>query len=252
MLILLLSWVAEARVFDFKTASLAPYFRGTGGTTPLGQDAFVHGSGADTQIKSKSNYNYSGELGLSLNLNERLNLRLGAELLSALPVSGAKGMSPAGTERFSLNSNISVFNPNVVLEVLTPVAGTNFRFFNSVGIGYATADLNNSYTMTSTGTAELSGVTSYDEKATGSSVSYTAACGFETLFADNVTMSLELGYRYMQFQKLAHTGAVKTIAQGNVQKGDTLKNADGTSRRVDLGGIFAGITFRFYMDFGGR
>lgn len=251
LLILILSFQAGARVFDMKSATFAPYLRGTGGMDPLGQDAFIHGSGVGTSIKSKSNYNYSGELGVSLNLGERFSMRVGAELLSALPVSNAPGMNDSGGERFTLNSNITVFNPNVTIEVLTPLSPT-FRFYNSVGIGYATADLKNSYTISSVGTSELSGITSYDEKATGSSISYSTAVGFETLFTDNVTLSLEFGYRYMQFQKLAHTGPVNTIAQGNVEKGDTLKNADGSSRRIDLGGIFGGFIFRFYMDFAGR
>lgn len=249
-LLILCASSAEARVFDLKSATMAPYFRGTGGTTPLGQDAFIHGSGTGTDIKSKSNYNYSGELGLSLNMSDRLNIRLGAELLSAIPVSNAAGNnSSSGAERFMLNSNITVFNPNVTLEILT-MMGKNSRFYNTLGVGYASADLKNSYTMTTTGTSELSGLTSFDEKATGSSISYTTAVGFETIFADNVTMSLELGYRYLQFSNLSHTGTAKTIAQGDVQKGDTLKNADGTSRRIDLGGAFVGLTFRFYLDFG--
>ena len=249
LLILFVSYSAQARVFDFSTATVAPYFRGTGGMNPLGQDAFIHGSGVGTSIKSKSNYNFSGELGFSFNLNDRLNLRLGAELISAIPVSNAKGVnSTSGAERFSLNSNVTAFNPNVAIEVLNLYTPT-FRFFSTVGLGYATADLNNSYTMTATGTSEL-GVASFDEKATGSSISYSGGAGFETLFADNVTMSMELGYRHLQFQKLTHTGAVKTIAQGNVEKGDAVKNPDGSARRIDLGGAYVGITFRFYMNFG--
>ena len=248
-LILFSSHSLHARVFDFKSASTAPYIRGTGGTDPMGQDAFIHSSGSGTEIKSKSNYNYSGEVGVSLGFADAVNLRLGAELVSAIPVSNASGTnSTSGAERFLLNSNLTVFNPNVTFEILFHQRQT-YRFYSLLGVGYAIANLTNSYKMTTPGTSEL-GVNDYDEKAIGKSVSYTVGVGFETTFADNVTMSLDTGYRYLQFQNLTHTGAGKTIAQGTVAEGDILKNSDGSARRLDLGGPYVGITFRFYLNFG--
>lgn len=248
-LFLFSSHVVQARVFDFKSATVAPYIRGTGGTTPLGQDAFIHGSGVGTTLTSKSNYNYSGEVGLNMKIADIANLRLGAELISAIPVSNARGTNAAGAERFSLNSNLTVFNPNATIEVFL-LKGASARLYSFAGIGYGVANLTNSYTMTSTGTDELGGLSSYDEKAVGSSLTYTVGMGFETVFSDNVTLSLDAGYRYLQLQNMTHTGPVTTIAQGSVAKGDVLKNPDGTARRLDLGGAFVGLTFRFYINFG--
>ena len=238
---------AHPRVFNYKDASTAAYIRATGGYSALSQDPFANSSGAGTTISGTTQYNYGGEVGFMLGLSSNLHLRLGAEFLQENPVV-ADGLNSAGVSRFSLNSSVFIFNPNVTFEYVYSVHG-NIRFFAELGAGYANVTVVNDYKMTPAGTTTF-GVSDYKETMDTNTLSGIAGVGLETLFTDNVTLLADFGYRYLPVNNLKYKADVSTINNpSSVHKGDPVLNADGSKRNLNLGGLFGGVALRFYLNF---
>ncbi len=237
---------ASARKFSFATEDMAAYFRGTGGMSAVEQDAFEKSSGVDTLLSSeKSTFNYGAELGFLFKIHDSLNFRIGAEILQA-KVSDVKGTNASGVERFTLESDIFAFNPIVNIEYVWG-SGDNSRFVGYFGMGYASVRLDNKYEMTATGTSELSQST-FTEKSEGSFINGVVGVGWEGLFVDNVTAMLDVGYRFLDINKLKHSADNPTMGGGTAAKGSEVTNANGSQRTFDLGGPYIGLSFRFYID----
>lgn len=242
------SVTVEARVFNYKDASLAAFIRGTGGTSGVNQDPFANSSGVDTSVSGKISYAYSGELGAVIGLGDSMNLRIGAEGIQHHPLKEAKGSSPTDVERFTMESSVFVFNPNLTLEFFAAHSGS-LRYYGSVGVGYAMIDVENRYTMSPTN--DLSVNTDFNEKMYATSTSYQVAAGLETLFVDNVTFAADVGYRYLKAASLKYRGDVNNFvaAPGTALKDAEVLNHDGSARSLDLSGFFVGVAFRFYLHF---
>lgn len=245
-LLVILPLTAQARVFSFKDSNLAAYLRGTGGFSEVEQDPFIHSSGVGTSVEAKTDYSYSGEIGMLFGMGESVRVRLGVELIQHFPIKDATGTNASGTERFQLESSTTVFNPNVAFEMTYAAAG-NTRYFFELGAGYADVTVENRYTMAAT--SDL-GIGDYNEKLTALGYSGTFAFGLETLFVDNTTFSLVAGYRYLPVPELKYKGdAITAQSPSGVAKGDVAKNHDGSNRSLDLSGIFVGLSLRFYLNF---
>jgi opacity protein-like surface antigen len=246
----LLGQPAQARVFNYKESSVAPYLRATGGLSSVHQAPFENSSGAGTSINGSTKFDYSGELGVMLALSENAHVRIGAEVIQHRPVSEAAGLNATGGQRFALDSSVSAFNPNLTLEfVVKPGAGST-RYFGLVGVGMADVTVENKYRMTVLGASELGGVSDYTEKLSGKGIEGHLGVGLETVFTDNVTCALDVGYRYLPIKSLKYKSDVNTILiPSGAHKGDDVLNADGSKRKVDLGGPIIGISFRFYLNF---
>lgn len=224
------------------------FLGGTLGASQAGQDAFANADGG-SKVDKDTKYAYSGEFGVLLGLNENLRVRMGAEIIQHSPISKAPGSDSSGTELFTLDSSIFVFNPNLVFEYSFKNLGS-FRFFGEAGVGYAMVTASNAYAMTAAGTSALGGVSDYKEGMTGTAISSMAGVGMEMLFVDNTTFSLHAGYRHIPVAELKYAGDVKTISQpGGVSKGDTVLNSDGSKRALNLDEAFVGVTLRFFLHF---
>lgn len=246
LLIALVPWSARATVTDLRDSGVAPYVRVTGGLSRLGQDAFANSDG-DSDVNSRSQYQYGGEIGAMVAVNKNVHLRLGAELLQHRQVDG-KGTDSGGVEQFSLSSSALVFNPNVSLEFMQKSNGM-LRFYGAFGVGYANVNIKNSYEMTAAGTTHF-GVGDFDEKLHANVISGMAEAGVETLFGNNATLLVGLGYRYLRVPELKYsTGANTILSPSGVRKGDVALNSDGSKRALDLGGLFAAVSIRFYLKF---
>lgn len=239
---------AHGRVFSYREASVAPYFRGTGGLSTLGSEAFKNSSGTDTALDGGSQFTYSGEVGVLFPLSSTVNLRLGAEVLQHNRVN-TEGYRPAGgNKRFDLESSSLIFIPSATLEFVFQSRGP-FRTLFEIGAGWADVTIKNDYMMTVDGTADL-GVNSFTEKLGATGWSTHVALGMEALFTDNVTLLGQAGYRYLPVKNLNYKSAVQNIVEpGGVGKGDSVLNHSGDERNFDLGGFFIGLSFRFYLRF---
>jgi hypothetical protein len=236
----------NARVFDMNQLNIAPYVRGTVGPSMIEKEAYVHEIGSGNSITGKSPYNYGGEIGLLLSVQKFVNLRLGAELYQASPVTNANGTSSTGSVLYSLDSSVFVFNPQVSLEFIFKNYKES-RFLFNLGVGRATVSLTNVYTMTAAGTTALS-LNSFTEKGTDTVSNGYASLGWEAHFADKAMIMFEAGYKYMPVDSLTHAQDEKTIAQrSGATSGSALLNDDKSQRKFDLSGGFVGISFRFYI-----
>ena len=239
---------AQARVFNFQNEYLASYLRATGGLSGVGDKAFAKAGGADTVYSDKSNYGFGGEIGLLLQFENRVTLRLGMEILQSQDLKKIAGKNTSGEDRFHLTSEIFAFQPKVTVEVnLLPAPESRFYFF--FGAGWSNIILDNQFVMTATGTSELGGITDFTEKAKATAVSGHAGIGYEVLMVDTITSFFELGYHYLPVSQLEFKNDVTTIAQGSVVKGATVLNGDGYKRGFDMSGVFVSLGFRFYIDF---
>lgn len=248
LILLFAPLAAQARVFDFKDSSIAAYLRGIGGMSAVGQEPFGNSCGQDTKVSGETKYQYGGELGFQFAFTDAFRMRLGAEMIQHRPVLEGKGTNPSGVERFEIESDVFIFNPNVTFEYAYK-AMPKTKTYVGVGMGMADITIENRYKMTATGSSEL-GVSDFNEKIHGVSTSFHALIGFETAFVDNATFSLDAGYRYLQTKKLTYKAATNNIVNpSGSAEGDPVLNHDGTDRRMDLGGLYFGATLKFYLNF---
>lgn len=240
---IVLSPAASARVFDITQQSFAAYVRGTIGPSLLKQDAFANSDGPGTKLSGKSSFDYTGEFGFLFPLTNQLNVRFGLQLFQSSPVADS-GYSPSGVKRFDLKSDVFVYAPVAALEYAYDQLG-NTRFLVSAGAGYADVTVDNDYKMAPT--SDLS-TNDFTEKMHSSVINGFVSLGVETQFTDTATVMLDFGYRYFPVRSLSYKSNVTSFAASSgASQGDTVKNSDGTTRKLDLGGIFAGIAFRFYI-----
>jgi opacity protein-like surface antigen len=129
----------------------------------------------------------------------------------------------------------------------TPVGNT--RFYLAGGAGLAMVTVENRYAMTAAGKSQT-GLSDFNELMEGTATSGHVGLGMETLFTDNVTFTMDVGYRYLPVTALKYKGDAKTLQKpGGVSKGDPVVNADGSSRTLNMGGLIIGVGFRFYLNF---
>lgn len=242
---ILSSLTTNARVFDFNEENLSTYLRVTGGLSNLGQAAFEDSSGTGTVFTDKVEFNYSGAFGFALGLGP-VNLRIGIEALLPQDLESADGDNASDVQLLDLDSSGFAYVPNVAIEFVLFQEQTA-RFFGGISVGYATVKMTNKYSFTSDGTTAF-GVADYSEVVQGNAIGGSVYGAIETLFTDNVTFNAEVGYRLYQFKDLEHGQATTTI-NGAVAEGDPVVNNDGTKRELDFKGLYAGVGFRFYIDF---
>lgn len=250
LLAFLVFWemAAQARVFNLQSEYLASYLRGTAGTSRAGDEAFRLAGGSGTSYDDEVSYNFSGEIGFLLRFKGLVTFRVGGELLQTKPLVSIPGKNASGVDLFSLQSDVLILQPTATLEV-DLLSFNESRAFVFAGAGLSAVTLENEFVMTATGTSELGGITDFTEKAVANQISGHAGFGYERLLTDTVTVAAELGYRYLPVPKFKMSNNATTIAQGAASKNDTLLNGDGSSRQIDMTGVFASLGFRFYIDF---
>ena len=242
--LMLFSLVSEARKFDFKSAGLAPYVRGSFGTSKLGSEAYAKSSGTSTRFKEDVSNNYSGEFGVVI-ATSKFNFRAGAEGLFPRTLSDIEGKDDSGNLLFQMDSKLLAIIPTASVEVVVH-SGADSKLTVGGGYGIAYVTLENIYRMTTLGTSTY-GLSDHTEASKATAPSYQAYTSFEFVFSDNATMVLDLGYRYLLISSLAYKTDVNTFT-GNMRAGDTVVLNDRSTRSLDLSGPFVGLAFRFYLN----
>ena len=251
LLVLICFWFgsAQGRVFSFGNEWLASYFRATGATSSLLTEGFRYSSGADTVFTKEAGITYSGEFGFLVNMGEKLNFRVGIEALQGKTPTESYGNNSSGAKRFDLDHKVLIINTVATLE-FNYMHSPTWRLFVGAGAGLSSVSMDNQYTMTALGTADL-GTSSYTEKSEANVVSMHLSTGVEVLFVDAVTAMFEIGYRYLPVDELTHKTSETVIGESGsskaVTKGGPVLNHDGSKRAFDMSGVYAGISFRFYI-----
>lgn len=238
---LMVSSVAEARVFDISKDSVAPYFLLTGGSSAVGKSAYEN-EASGVNVSGGMNYNYSGEFGFMYS-RKFANLRFGLEIIKPQKLDTISGKNSGGTELYTETSDVLAYAPKVSVDI--NLHGTNtFRSFVSASVGYGSMTLKNSYSFTAAGTAAYPGVDSAIE-AKGTATLLAASLGYEGILSDTTTYVFEFGYRSLKFDSLQYSKAFTTMT-GAVASGDSVKNGT-ANRSIDLSGGFLSLGFRFYL-----
>lgn len=237
---------AEARVFEIGQESFAAYLRGQYGLAQQKDEAFAPSSGANSKFSDEYKTNMSYEFGF-VYATPKVSLRLGFEFLKPTDLKDMKGTDTGGgTEYFTVSNNISGFIPKIGVE-LNFKEWAQSRLFASGNYGMATVTVQNSYTMTAAGnTAYPTPGADFREEIKGEGSSLEGSVGFETLLSDTTTVVIDAGYRTLQVNSFKHNVDAKNF-QGNVSKGDTAKNTDGSDRSLNLSGSFVGLMIRIWI-----
>lgn len=238
--------VAEARVFSFANENLAAFIRGGGGISRANQDAFANSSGTQTDFSGPgAQYNFSGEFGF-LYASGPLRFRLGIEALSPKKVE-ATGKNTSDVDLVKVTSTVFSYAPMLTLEYVYSQAGS-VLFYSYLGVGYANVTVDNKYEMAAQGLITYNPLTDHTEKSETTAMPIVGGLGFETMFVDNVTFSLDFGYRHLKINNLKYKADVSTFT-GSESKGQPVQNHDGSNRQLDLGGLTVNASFKFYISF---
>lgn len=241
------SLMAHARIFDFKEQRFAALLDASFASTVMDQDAFAANIGPNVTMNEKLQYLYSGRLGFSFVVSERLNFALAVEMLDPASIKAASGKNSSGSELYLFSSSGQVINPLAFIEYTYSRVG-NVKYFLGLGAGWANLTLDNRFEINTTGETHLGGVQSYTEKLEAKSIiNGYASLGLEAHFVDTATLVFQAGHRLFKVHELKHGSAVTTYAEGAVNAGDTVLNADGSKRKVDLSGPFVSLGVRFYI-----
>lgn len=243
--LILISTQAQARVFSITQSSFASYFKGTFGMSSLQKDPYNKISGAQTEISTETDFNLSGEFGVVFP-SPNYAFRLGLEILAPRTPSGIQGKNSSGTELMSLDSRVLGFFPTAHLEYYIAKNSLG-RVYLSVGGGYGKVSLKNNYTFTAAGDTAYNPLTSFSDRASQYTYLVETSLGYEMAFIQTVTFVFDFGYRYCVVRDLKYDGAGTNFI-GTHPAGDPVIDSSGDHKTLDLGGVFTGLSFRFYFE----
>ena len=241
--VLLLSFLAEARVFDMNSEKFAAYFRGNYGPTSIGKGAFEKASAFNETYNNELKTITAGEFGF-VYAASFMNTKFAIEVIRPPSLKGTNATDANDNSLYSLDSDISAVIPKIGFEFNLKKWKAARLFLNS-NFGTGTLILSNAYTFTTAGTA-LTGKTDFTEEGRSTSTMIEGNLGIEFLMFDTTTMTLDIGYRSLKFTTITHNRTASTL-MGDKVKGDPMLNTDGTAREIDLSGAYASLGFRFWL-----
>jgi hypothetical protein len=236
---------AECRVFNFQTERFASYLRAGMGPSTLQKAPFEDSSGTGVTFSDAIEYNYNGEFGF-VYTTPSINFVFAFEVLKSQPRTTMTGSDSGGTKLYDFSSDLSGYIPQLGIE-LNLKTWTTTRFYLAAAAGTADMVLQNNYKLTTDGTAAFAGVSDFREEGKAKANLQKIYIGYESLMSDTTTIALEAGYRTLALPEFSHNLAVTTF-NGAVAKGDTMINADGSTRSLNMNGIFGSLVFRFYVN----
>ncbi len=238
---------AHAVVFDMGKEKFGSYLRSSYLPSWQGAtDPFAQSSGANLTFNDQFTNLWSYEFGFLINAG-KVTWRVGLEVLQPPTLSNVSGKDAAsGTVYYTMNSQITVYTPKIGFEFNLKTWKENRLWLCAEG-GYSTLTVQNNYNFTAAGNTQFPGVANFREVVGGTQISYAVAMGFETLMSDSTTISLELGYRMMDFASMTETNSV-TNFQGNQAGGaKALRNDGVTNRDINLSGSFVALNLRIWV-----
>lgn len=217
----------------------------------MGADPYSKTSGSSTQFDDSISYAFSGEFGFALLFSPKVQMRLGFEGFTLKNAEVTGNDETSGTALMDITSKTSSFMPTLSIEYAF-LANDKFRAYVLGGLSYAKVTVSNDYTLTSTGTSTYSGALDQYKETWESEVlfPYHAMVGIEYYAFDNVTLSLEGGWRQFVADKFSYKESLTVIRGGSsldVTEGSTVRNNSDEKISLDLSGPYAGIVIKFYI-----
>ncbi len=244
ILILVVCQDVSARVFNLGGVSLGTYLKASGGTSQMGADAFRNAGGVSAlTFGDGAAFGFAGEFGVAFDSGPVLT-RVGFELYRPQKLSQYEVTNDTGSAMYTVDSDVISFSPVLSFEFILEKTQTSKSYILAGG-GYSYLTLKNTFSFTAAGASQL-GHGDFVEDAKGNTIFGFAGVGYEMLMVDNVTFSMEAGYRYMEASKLTLKSATNSLV-GSKSEGDALKNHDGGDRSLNLSQPFISILFKFYI-----
>lgn len=243
--------VAHARVFSFSDSWMVAYLRGTGGMSNISDDAYAHSTGSNTTFDREVEYNFSGEIGLSLLMGEKLSVRFGVEGLKGQEVKTRGTLITDPNDTIDIESSVLAFSPVATIEYSYLNLGA-MRLYGFAGLGYSTVTVTTEHTLSADSkTYYAHPANTYKETWEGDpTISYQLGTGFEYFTMDNVTISMDVGWRFFHVKEFSYKESA-TVIRGStavdVGRGDTVRDDGGHIIDLDMGGLFVGLMFKFYI-----
>jgi hypothetical protein len=229
-LLFTLPFTASARNYTFATG--IPLTLGFGGgVTAAPESDFT----ADPRSASRNySHYYSFSPGLEFT---NFALRASLELHQPALLNG-EGSNDGGP--FYETSDASFFTYGVHL-LLAPWVSESLRSraYFRLGAGYATASLKNVRTYENSGRRDT-------ERASGKALDLSAGFGAEFMLVQNYGLQIEAGYRSFYFDELQYE-TEQNIRGETVAKGSTVREPNGTPKRLRLQGAFIGLALNMHF-----
>lgn len=245
-MILLISLNCHARVFNLYNQSFGAYVRGSAGISNAQQDAFLKTSGSQTQFTETIKYSSSLELGFMFP-TPQYSFLLGFQVLHPQSLTSLEGKKSDGSLLMNVDSRIYGFFPVAHFDYFlkrTP----NTRVIFSLGGGYGKVSVKNSYNLTPAGSA-LYSASQFNSSWSQYAYTFESSLGYEFVLSSSATMLFNMGYRYAKAHELKYDQDTPNFAGGTNPSGSPVKTSAGDAPVIDLGGIFAGISFQFYFNY---
>lgn len=121
------------------------------------------------------------------------------------------------------------------------------RVYISFGGGYGKVSMKNSYNLTGPGDIAYTTSNTFTEKASQMAYIMEVGVGYEMAFVQTTTVTFDFGYRYAIADNLKYDSNGEDFFGGHAD-GDSVLKDNGDKRSLDLGGVFAGLSFRFYFN----
>lgn len=241
-----LAQTTSAMVFDMSKEKFGSYLRGNYSPWANADTPFSQSSGTNMAFSDSFTNLLGYEFGVLYN-TQKLTWRFGLEMIQPPQLSDLTGKDATSrTQYYTLTSSIAVVIPKIGLEVNLKTWKES-RFWGHFEYGLANLTLQNSYKFNAAGSAHFGGLSDFREEIKANQAEYSAGLGVETLMSDATTISLELGYRFLQFSTMTHNLAA-TNFQGAQTVGGAAKRNDGTTARdLNMTGPYAGVSLRIWI-----
>ncbi|MCX7978284.1 MAG: hypothetical protein N2578_04715 [Bdellovibrionaceae bacterium] len=234
--------MAQARVFDMTKETLAGYFSFIYGPSAVGAQPFEKESQA-TSFSGSFTTNSGGEFGF-VYVPGRVSWRFGLEFIRPSTLKELAATNSGGTKLYNLDSDFTSIAPKIGLEINF----VNRSLWRAYGFGYygsASVTIANRYYSVS-----IAPAVDHTVAMKGSSSTYGGGLGIEFSAVDSTTMTLEAGYRNLNYRALTFASAVTTFSgpgSGSVVAGDPVNTTEGERRTLNLNGAYFNLGFRFYL-----
>jgi hypothetical protein len=197
-----------------------------------------------TYSGNSSGYAYNSQFLFLFNMNSKVLIKGGFELIYPHQMGSITGSDSGGTGFVSGKTFIYGMNPLVGIDVGF-VTGHSYRVFAGTEVGYGLLRYKTTWTYLPAGTA--AGYSDFAERSSASSVSVNPYLGAEYTFVDIYGILIKAGYKYLKFSDIKASGSYTNGQNINVSPGERLLDLDGTARTVDLSGFTVIAAFRIYL-----
>lgn len=236
LLLFLLPWQAQARIFDLNRFTLASTLVYSAASTRL-SNMPMHGMSTATSFAEEYKLPTSYEFGMVYS-DGFYGFRFGFEVIKPAGIAGDAKSNSATLYHYDNNLLATAFKLGLDI---------NFYNTNSYRVGafgyYGNATLTDTTVYSSVNVAPN---VNHTVETKASAPVYAGGMFAEFAAFDTTTFIIEVSYRSLKFSALKYNADV-TSFDGAKEKGGVVQNLDGTDHEIDFTGVVAAVGIRIYL-----